>query len=186
MLAAALFALAGSGCVIPRIRQASLPTPSNPMVVRAQSEEVLWERTVDVLHDYHFNIERENRVARVIETAPRVGSSILEPWHRDSVGLPNRLESTLQSIQRRVVVTFLLGDSPGTFLVNVQAFKEKEDSYDRGVQSPGGSTFLESEPLTVDLDPVIGNLTQRGYVPLGRDSELEGALLHSLSAAYGR
>ena len=178
--------LVATGCVIPRIRQAALPPPVNPMIVRAQSEEILWERTVDVLHDYHFNIERENRVARVIETAPRVGSGILEPWHRDSVGLPNRLESTLQSIRRRIVVTFLLGDSAGTYLVQVQAFKEKTDSYDKAIQSPGGSTFLESDPLTLDLDPVVGSNTEYGYVALGRDAELEGAILHSLRAAYGR
>lgn len=146
----------------------------------------MWERTVDVLHEYHFNVERENRVARVIETAPRVGSNVGEVWHRDSVGLPNRLESTLQSIRRRVVVTFIPADGPGAFLVNVQAFKEKLDSYSVGVQSTGGATFLESEPLAVNLDPVIGSLTEHGYIPLGRDAELERSLLYSLSAAYAR
>jgi hypothetical protein len=156
------------------------------MAVQARNEDVLWERTVNVLHDYHFNIERENRVARVIETAPRIGSSLMEPWHRDSVGLPNRLESTLQSIRRRVVVTFILGDAPGAYFVQVEAFKEKEDARDANVQSPGGSTFLESAPLTVNLDPVIGSSTQYGYIPLGRDAELERSLLHSLQMAYRR
>lgn len=156
------------------------------MPISARNEDVLWERTVDVLHDYHFNIERENRVARVIETAPRVGSSLMEPWHRDSVGLPNRLESTFQCIRRRVVVTFLLSDSPGAYLVQVQAFKEKEDSIAANVQSPGGSTFLESDPLTVNLDPLIGSGTAPGYIPLGRDTQLETALLHSLQMAYQR
>ncbi|MFV0444848.1 MAG: hypothetical protein ACK5Q5_14850 [Planctomycetaceae bacterium] len=172
--------------MVSRWQQAALPPQGNPMVIRAQSEDVLWERTVDVLHEYHFNIERENRVARVIETTPRVGSNVAELWHRDSVGLANRLESTLQSIQRRVVVTFIPGDGPGVFSVDVQALKEKLDSYDRDVQSAGGATFLESEPLSVDLDPVIGTSTPRGFISLGRDPALETALLRSLRAAYGR
>lgn len=172
--------------MLPRIRYAALPPPPNPLPVGARSEDVLWERTVDVLHDYHFTIERENRVARVIETAPRVGSSLMEPWHRDSVGLPNRMESTFQSIRRRVVVTLILGDTPGSYLVQVQAFKEKEDSVAANVQSAGGSTFLESDPLTVNLDPLLGTTTQPGYIALGRDAELEWALLHSLQMAYRR
>ncbi|MGE4003300.1 MAG: hypothetical protein AB7I48_24200, partial [Planctomycetaceae bacterium] len=32
----------------------------NPLSVPAANEEVLWERTVDVLHDFHFTIAREN------------------------------------------------------------------------------------------------------------------------------
>jgi hypothetical protein len=181
-----MWALTGSGCVVPRIRQSLLPPPGNPMPVQARNEDVMWERTVDVLHDYHFTVERENRVARVIETAPRVGSSLMEPWNRDSVGLPNRLESTLQSIRRRVVITFILGDAQGTYMVQVQAFKEKEDSRAANIQSAGGSTFLESDPLWVNLDPVVGSSTVAGYIPLGRDAELEKSLLHSLQMAYQR
>jgi hypothetical protein len=183
----ALLGLCSSlGCILPRIRQAALPAPTNPLVIRAQSEDVMWERTIDVLHDYHFNVERENRVARVIETAPRIGSNLFEPWHRDSVGLPSRLESTLQSIRRRVVVTFIPSDAPGAFLVNVQAIKEQLDANGQGVGSAGGATFLESEPLTIDLDPVLGSSTTAGFISLGRDANLEQALLHSLRIAYAQ
>jgi hypothetical protein len=184
-----LVGLCLTGCAGLRPARFSPAPVSNPLPVQAANDEVLWERTIDVLHEYHFSIERENRVARVIETAPRIGSSLLEPWHKDSPGFANRLESSLQSIQRRVVVTLIPADefgSSGVYHVLVQAFKEREDIRGKSVKSPGGATFLESEPLGVDLDPVVGQTGPSEFIPLGRDAALEQALLQSLRAAYSR
>jgi len=174
-----------AGCATFSGRFAAGPAP-NPLPVRVVNYDLLWERTVDVLHRYHFNLEREDRVAGVIETAPRVGASLLEPWHRDSVGLANRLEASLQSIRRRVIVTLMPADVSGAYQVSVQALKEREDVAGVAVKSPGGATFLESQPLAIDLDPVVGLTAPPGYVALGRDEALEQALLASLQAAYLR
>lgn len=76
----------------------------NPVLIRAQNDNDCWERTVDLLHDY-FEIARENRLDGVIETRPKVGASLFEPWHKDSAGLKNRLESTLQSIRRKAFIS---------------------------------------------------------------------------------
>ncbi len=156
------------------------------MPIQATNEDAVWERTADVLHEFHFNIARENRVARVMETAPRVGSSLLEPWNQDSVGLDSRLESTLQSIRRTVIVTFIPGDAPGTFLVSVQALKEKEDLRGIGANSMGAATFSESTPLDRGLDPVAGQSAASEWIPLGRDAALEQAILERLRVAYAR
>src|SRR5690606_6154864 len=121
----ALIALGGSGCAT--LPATAHPSIANPLPVSTANEEWLWERTIDVLHDYHFRIERENRIARVIETTPRVGSGILEPWNADSVGMESRMESTLQSIRRTVIVTMIPAETPGGFQVSVQVLKEKED-----------------------------------------------------------
>lgn len=179
-------ALAWSGCALMPGGRPGAVAAANPLPVQAGNEEVLWERTIDVLHQYHFRIERENRVARVIETEPRVGSGWLEPWHRDSVGVGNRLESSLQSIRRRVVVTMIPAESPGQFFVSVQALKEREDLQGLAANSPGAATFLESRPLDRDLDPVVGQSTPSDWIPLGRDLALEQSLVASLQAAYTR
>src|SRR5262245_16812844 len=75
---------------------------ANPVFVAASNEEAVWERTVDVVHDY-FEIARENPILGsqpgVIETRYKTGASLFEPWHRDSHGLESRLESTAQSIR---------------------------------------------------------------------------------------
>jgi hypothetical protein len=173
-----------SGCA--RVRapfepQVAMP---NPVLVTLTNDEVLWERTIDVLHDYLFEIVREDRFSRLIETQYKVGASILEPWHKETIGVANRLEGTLQSVRRRVVVAFLPHEQQAGYQMTVEAYKELEDVPGLAANSPGAATFQESRPLDVDLNPVVGQTAPSGWVPAGRDFDLEQALLRSLTAAY--
>lgn len=182
LVATAGLLAAGYGC-------ASLPTPwarpplGNPLYVRANDGEFVWERTVDVLHDYLFEIERENKLDGLIETRYKTGASCFEPWHPDAVGAANRLEGTLQSIRRKAVVSVTPVD--GGYLIGVEALKELEDVA-RAANSAGTATFLDNNPLQRDLNPVVGQATPSGWIPQGRDPALEQALLQSLTAAFQR
>ena len=173
-----------AGCHAPGRFSGSPHPVANPLGVRAVSDDGIWERTVDVLHDYKFQIAREDRLARVIETDYKVGSGCLEPWHHDSVGPANRLESTLQSVRRRVRITLMPVDATGNYTVTVEAFKETEDLPGLAANSPGAATFQESTPLQRDLNPVVGQSRPSGWIPVGRDFDLEQAILASLSQAY--
>ncbi|WP_437204555.1 hypothetical protein [Planctomicrobium sp. SH664] len=159
---------------------------SNPLLVSTSNEEIVWERAIDVLHDFNFEIAVENRLGRVIETVPKTGASLLEPWHWDSVGCENRLESTLQSIRRIVQVSLQPNDQYNGYLVSVTAYKEVEDLPGIAGNSRGGATFSESTPLERDLDAVVGQTTPSTWVPLGRDPDLEQAILQRLRAVYSR
>ena len=130
---------------------------------------------------FQFEIEREDRLTGVIETRYNTGSGCLEPWRHDSVGHANRLESTLQSIRRRVRIRLAPGN--GTYVVFVEAFKEKEDLPGLAANSPGGATFQENTPLERDLNPVVGQSRASGWIPLGRDLALEAG--DSLKPAGG-
>lgn len=158
----------------------------NPFPVTALNEEAMWERTIDVLHDFHLTTARENRLARVVETEYFVGSGLLEPWHSDSVGFMNRLESTTQSIRRKVIISFVQMDAAGGFQVSVQAMKEREDLPGIAGNSPGAATFRESTPLNRELDAVVGQSAQSLWIPIGRDPALEQAILQRLQTAYFR
>jgi hypothetical protein len=169
------------GCIGLRGRAASAVAPSNaPVFVANQNQEVVWEQIVDVVHDY-FDIARENRLDGIIETKPRVGSSLLEPWHGDSVGLQNRLESTLQSIRRRGFVN--VTPAEGGFLVSVEILKEQEDVKVTPDKSAGGSTFQENRPLQRDLTLVVGDEAPKGWIALGRDVDLEIRILNGIRKA---
>jgi hypothetical protein len=151
---------------------------SNPVFVPANSQHAAWEKAVDVLHDFHFPIARENRLDGVIETDYRVGSSLLEPWHGDSVGFTNRLESTLQSIRRRVKLDLTPVD--GGYLVGVEAIKEKEDLLGVAENTAGAATFRKNTPLERNLTTVVGQSAPSGWYSLGRDADLEQAILQKL------
>ncbi len=174
-----------SGCQSPwRMPWNAAAPVSNPILVAASNDEVLWERTVDVLHDYLFEIAREDRFARIIETDYKTGAGVLEPWHHDSVGCENRWESTLQSVRRRVVIRVTPDERGAGYLVSVEAFKEFEDLPGIAANSAGGATFRDSNPLGRDLNQVVGQSAPSGWIGAGRDLALEQSIIRSLRQAY--
>lgn len=166
-----------SGCATART------AAQNPFFVAADNEEAVWERTVDVVHDY-FEIARENRLDGVIETRPKVGASLLEPHHKDSVGFESRLESTLQSIRRRALVN--VNRTQGGFLVGVEVVKEQEDLPGVAATTAGGATFAQTGPLRRDLNLVVGQSAPSGWIVLGRDELLEQEMTRALHRRFHR
>ena len=173
----ATFAACFTGCAMP-------PAVSNPVLVRGNNPDEVWEKTVEVLHSYQMPIERENRLDGTIETDYKVGSGLLEPWHYDSVTVGDRMESSFQSIRRRATVS--VKPAQGGYLVGVEVLKEVEDPQDLIVNSAGTATFPESTTFDRKLDLVVGPATPDGWVLLGRDENLEQSLLNSLQQAYSQ
>lgn len=178
LVVAALFA-ALNGCATMPNYGASV---SNPVFVRANNGDDAWERTVDVVHDYLFEIERENKLGGVLETRYKTGPSFLEPWHRDSVGVNNRMESTLQSIRRKAYVS--VTPVEGGYLIGVEAHKELEDVA-KAANLQGAATFLDDNILARDLNAVVGQATPSGWISKGRDDALEQSMLKSINRAFG-
>lgn len=176
--------LAVWACWLPGCATIRGPSPStNPLFVQANNQESTWERSVDVLHKNLFEIQRENRLDGVIETKYKTGASLLEPWHPDSPTLSGRLEGTLQSIRRKAFVT--VTPAEGGFLIGVEAYKELEDVAS-AANSAGAATFLDNNALQRDLQAVVGQSAPSGWIPKGRDLELEQLLLDSISREFHR
>ena len=154
----------------------------NAIEISADRYDLMWERTVAVLNDFHFSIARESKIEGIIETDYRAGSNLLEPWHHDSVGFENRLESTVQSIRRRVIVTFQTS-SPGMVVVNVRVDKEIEDVPGLAANYEGGATFAEAQPLQRDLDQVVGQVGASRWLHRGTDPALESELMQRIRFA---
>lgn len=155
-----------------------------PLFVSCTNQDTVWERTVDVLHEYPFYVRREDRLDGVIETEYKTGSGILEPWHKDSVGHFQKMESTLQSIRRRVVVN--ITPAGNGFYIYVEAYKELEDLVGLAANSAGGATFQESQPLQRDLDLVVGQTAPSGWISQGRDFALEQDILQRINRSFAR
>jgi hypothetical protein len=187
-LALLLCLLALAGCVGLQARgSAGLlgegPPPGNPVFIAGNNEEAIWERTVDVVHNY-FDIARENRIDGIIETKPKVGSSLFEPWHHETVGFYNRLESTLQSIRRRGFIHLTPGD--GGYLISVEIYKELQDVPNSGVPGAGAATFQQNNPLQRDLSLVVGQRSPEGWIVTGRDVAAEQSILSDLHQEFLR
>jgi hypothetical protein len=168
---------ASSGCASLRA-----PATPNPVFVPAGHYEMAWERTVDAIHDFKFPIARESKLDGVIETDYVVGSSVFEPWNRDSVGFDNRLESTFQSIRRRALVR--ITPAQGGYFVCVEAYKEQEDVQGPVANTSGGASFQINQPLQRDLNLVVGQAAPSGWIARGRDPALEHAMLTRIRSRF--
>ena len=175
--------LVTSGCLSgPPVQQLIGP---NALEIPETQFDMMWERAITTLNAHHFVVDRESKLEGVIQTKYRAGSNLLEPWHKDSVGYHNRLESTLQSIRRRVFITFQK-TSPGMMTVNVRVDKEIEDVPGLAANYEGGATFPESQPLQRDLNQVVGQAGLSRWLHLGTDPALESELLRHLRYAVLR
>jgi hypothetical protein len=199
LLRVAACALALAGCHAwhppsynpPEMVFGPLPPPQgNPVVVTVMDRDFVWDQVVDVVDDY-FRVQREERVRLVgdlltegrLDTYPRSGSTIFEPWNRDSVTPYDRWESTLQSIRRTALVRVIPAEAG--FLVEVQVHKELED-----VPRPetGAISLTNSQALRNDdslhriANPVGGQQPTLGWIPQGRDAALEQVILAQIQA----
>lgn len=165
--------LNSAGCVSPP--RASAQGSSFVQIANGQ-RDALWERAVVVLNRNHFRVARESKLEGVIETEYRGGSNLFEPWHPDSVGVLNRMESTLQSIRRRVVVGMQSGGAE-TINLSIRVDKEIEDLPGLAANYEGGAAFPDNQPLNRDLTQVIGQSGPSRWISIGRDPLLERKLL---------
>jgi hypothetical protein len=183
------------GCA--RIRHAwtqpadeSILTTPNPLPVAMGNRDWVMDVVSDELDD-HFRIAREQRVRLLdsiltegwIETHPRIGSTMLEPWHRDSQPGFEKLHSTLQTVRRFARVRII--PSLDQYWIDLKVYKELED-----LPQPMGSTVggrLSRHDNSIDADepyPVMP--ANAGWIPLGRDFALEQAILSRLEERFAK
>jgi hypothetical protein len=170
------------------------PLPQvNPIVVTAMDREMVWEGVADVVDDY-FKIAHEERVKLVgdmltegrIDTYPRGGSTIFEPWNSDSATPYERLESTLQSIRRTALVRVI--PDPAGFRIEVQVMKELENvpRPETGAVSLANPAALRNDDSLIRVtSPVAGQQPNIGWIPMGRDLALEQEMLAQIQARLG-
>jgi hypothetical protein len=163
---------------------------ANPIEVPVMDRDLLWEQVVDVVDDY-FRIDREERPKLIgdiategrIDTYPRGGSTLLEPWNGDSADLYERLESTLQSIRRTATVRVI--PTPAGYAIEVLVLKELEDVPlpETGTVSQLNSQALRNDSVVPRVNsPVAAVPPTIGWIDKGRDLALEQMMLRQIQA----
>ncbi|MCI0360082.1 MAG: hypothetical protein L0211_16515 [Planctomycetaceae bacterium] len=157
------------------------------MFVPALDREFLWTQAVDAVDDY-FRIEREERVRLIggvltegrIDTFPITGSTIFEPWRKDSTPGYEKAHATLQSIRRRAALRVI--PTEGGYLLDVIVHKELED-LDKPEHATAGGATLRHDGTIVRQEGASGRYSVTlGWIPLGRDVTLEQRILADLGA----
>ncbi len=179
----AIAALTPAGCAALHPAPAISP---NPTVVPVADFDTVWNATVRVVDEY-FDVKSpggENRLARRIVTEPVTGATLLEPWHRDSVGFDEKLESTIQTIRRFAIVH--VDPAPGGgWAVRVEVFKELEDLPQPERQTGGRAAFVSDYPVNRTREIVGPVPLPADWIPRGRDPKLEQRILERIRAELG-
>jgi hypothetical protein len=185
-----------SGCRLWDLRReaklaGSYPELSNPLAVAACDRDFAMDQVSDELDDY-FQIRREQRISLVdnvltegwIETQPKIGAGVFEPWRRDAASLEERRLGTLQTIRRWAKVR-VIPDGVG-YLIDVKVYKEMEDRYppEHSVVTSGLPRHDQSLDALQDStegfrDPAGSKLR---WFALGRDIELEQKILRNIQS----
>lgn len=159
----------------------------NPIELPPTSDQFVWSQVVDAVDDY-FHIAREQPVQNSdgiimdgrIETAYKTGSSILEPWQKDSTAGFERLQSTLQSIRRKATV--IVRPRGAAYTLEVVVLKDLEDT-DRSQDATEVNAVQRHDGTLLRKDDALDNSPRTlGWIPLGRDTSLEQVILRDIFA----
>jgi len=162
------------------------PQTHNPIFVENYEHEFMWSVVTDVI-DNHFEIDREIPIRLHgnvlteghLETKPKIGASLAEPWHADSVGFAERRDSTLQTIRRRVEAHVI--PVTGGYTVEVKVFKELEDN-PRPLRAVARTSNLRFQDSVDEFaDHIDINPNSAGWFIIERDTALENLLLREIA-----
>jgi hypothetical protein len=157
----------------------------NPLELPAAEDTFVWSQVVDSVDDY-FRIAREQPVSNSggmlldgrLETTYRIGASLMEPWRKDSTSGFERLQSTLQSVRRRAIVTVRPGGEG--YILEVIVQKDLEDT-DRSQFATESTSAVRHDGTVVRSDDTYNASPQTlGWIPLGRDTSLEQVILQDI------
>lgn len=152
--------------------------------------EAVWQASRQTLQGYHFELDRQDRRAGVITTAPLTGMHFFELWRKDAVRPADFGESTVQTIYRtaRVTVRPIQADAQ-TYQARVEVSLHRSDKPAPQVTSTSDAYSLFSlrggrkgrpQPL---LEATAGGGPR---VDLGQDRALEAKLASDIAAAADR
>ncbi|MDR0522252.1 MAG: hypothetical protein LBH00_10430 [Planctomycetaceae bacterium] len=161
------------------------PKLENPIFVENHHHEFLWSVLTDVI-DSHFEIAREMPIRLYgnvltegyLETKPKIGASLGELWHADSVGFAERFDCTLQTIRRRVEIRAV--PETGGYSIEVKVFKDMEDKRHPLKSSAGTEQLRFRENTEGTADRNRTDEKTRWYT-VERDAAMENRLLQEIA-----
>ncbi len=182
-----------SGCSYLQRTTLSIPTIplnkqtrlSNPISLNVADSEFLWNQIVDTVEDY-FRIKSEQRASRDqtqwlegrLESYPEIGATYLEPWRKDALEGYQRLQSSLQTMQRTCFIRVIPTDAG--FDVAVEVIKEIED-VDRSLYSSEGSAIARHDGSVVRSNgDSKGQPISLGWIRQENDVDLEQRILREI------
>jgi len=186
-----LAVVSGMGCrflqPMPGEEFAEFTPVQNPLTVPMVPRALVMDEVSDEIDNY-FRIVREERVRMVegvltegwIETLPRVGATILEPWRGDSVPGFELAHASLQTVRRFAKVRII--PTGNSYLIDLKVYKELEDLDQPQAANIRGTWNRHDNSLDADRPTDHDQPDEKGWIPMGRDMDLENVILKNIQS----
>ena len=169
------------------VGQTPVDALQNPLPVPLVPRELVMDEISDEIDNY-FRILREQHIRQVgdvltegwIETEPKIGATILEPWRNDSTAGFERTHSSLQTVRRWAKVRVI--PNGNRYLVDVKVHKELEDLMEPEKATTSAQVYRHDNSLDVDRTSRLLVPPNKGWIPLGRDFSLEQQILGNIQS----
>lgn len=184
-----------------------------PMTDAERNFEAVWRAARTVLREHYFQIDRQDRRAGILATAPLLARQPLEFWRRDASTKYDLLEGALHNIYRvaRVSIRPAAGAESFRPEVRVRLYRSNRRSpygeVHRGPTGLGRSSRRQEDPFAPEQvedleegfpeqpdrepsEPATASGPVADYMPawmtpLGRDRKLEEKLRNAIVARTG-
>ncbi|MGI6401854.1 MAG: hypothetical protein ACOX0A_07080 [Thermoguttaceae bacterium] len=174
------------------------PDQPNPLFVETQDADALWDAIVDVVDNYFIidveqpmrTYERYDSTGRRylyrtegrLETKPSIMGGVQEPWRQNRAEGANRWFATFQTVRSSAVVR-VVPEGEG-FFVYLSVFDEIEDM-PRPMGASVGYNLKFRDDVSQLSSPVGERAKSKGWIPVGRDDDLERRMMNELAWRVG-
>lgn len=174
------------------------PETPNPLFVKTQDVEPLWDAIVDVMDDY-YEIESEApprsyeqvgkdgatyhyRTEGRLDTKPSIVGGAFEPWRKNSAECGDKAFATFQTVRSSALVR-VVPEGAG-FFIYLSVYDEIED-----LPCPMGANVGYDMQFNDDLSQLrqaVGERQRsRGWIPVGRNTKQESKILKEIGWRAG-
>jgi len=155
---------------------------------------LVWQGALDVLAEYHFTVDQQDRREGFIATLPLTGQQWFEFWREDAATPRDLAEGSLQTLYRTVRVHIEpVADSDGLFAARVEVITSRSEQITHPLTNvvqayslfaiPGRARQIE----TMLSRQSVEDIPYARVAALGRDTELESKIALAIAdRAAGR
>ena len=144
---------------------------------------VVWQSALDVLAEYDFIVDQQDRREGLIATLPMTGQQWFEFWRQDAATNRDVAEGSLQTIYRTVRVHVeRVADDESLFAARVEVIASRAEQITRPLTNVVQAYSLFAIPGQAKQIEImlarqsVEDIPTAVVAPLGRDVELESKL----------
>lgn len=164
--------------------------PAGPTVARVtaadeQEFDRLWDSTADVLRAHNLWPDRQDRLSRVITTFPDTSPQYWEFWRPFPTSDFARLEANIGTVRRQAEVRFAATAQANEYDLSVRVDVERYCLAERQATDAASAFQLFGAKLPTAEGRAEPGQADAYWLPIGRDGQMESALLDRILRRYG-